>query len=450
MDVSALKPAFVSGSRVVIVGGGFGGLECAKALAAAPCSVTVIDRQNHHCFQPLLYQVATAALSPADVAWPIRSILSTQRNARVIMGEVTEIDRSRREVLMDGGTNYPFDYLVLATGVTHSYFGHDAWAVSAPGLKRIEDAVDIRRRILLAFERAEIEPDARERSRHLTFAIVGGGPTGVELAGAIVDLARFALSRDFRAIDPRAARIILLEAGPRLLPAFPDALSRYAERTLSRMGVEVRTSTAVTNLEKGRVVTAREIIPTGCVVWAAGVKASSAAQWLDADADRAGRLKVLPDLSVSGEPNIFAIGDTAAISGASGPVPGIAPAAKQMGRYVGRLIRARLCGQSHSDRFAYRHAGDLAAIGRKAAIVSIGRLRLTGFPAWMFWGLAHIYYLIGARNRLVVALDWLWDYVTFQRGARLINECGMRHAASPPAPKKQARDARSYLQPIED
>jgi NADH dehydrogenase len=441
MDVCAVKSDLARGNRIVIVGGGFGGLECAKALARAPCSVTLIDRQNHHCFQPLLYQVATAALSPADVAWPIRSILSRQSNARVVMGEVVGVDRGRREVLMGRGASYPFDYLVLATGVTHSYFGHDTWADAAPGLKRIEDAVDIRRRILLAFERAEIEQDAGERSRLLTFTIVGGGPTGVELAGAIADMARFALSRDFRAIDPRAARILLLEAGPRVLPAFPESLSSYAERTLTRMGVEVRTSTAVTSLEAGRVATTREIIPTGCILWAAGVKASPAARWLKVEADRAGRLKVRPDLSVAQEPNIFAIGDTAAVSSGDGkPVPGIAPAAKQMGRYVGLLIAARLQNRAFAPAFAYRHAGDLAAIGRKAAIVSIGRFRLTGFAGWAFWGLAHIYYLIGTRNRLVVALDWLWDYLTFQRGARLINECGIRGQADSTTPtKKQAR-----------
>jgi NADH dehydrogenase len=367
------------------------------------------------------------------------------------MGEVTGIDRGRREVLIDGGVRQPFDYLVLATGVTHSYFGHDAWAAAAPGLKRIEDAVGIRRRILLAFERAEIEPDPRERSRLLTFAIVGGGPTGVELAGAIVDMARFALSRDFRAIDPRAARILLLEAGPRLLPVFPEPLSRYAEQTLTRMGVEVRTSTAVTNLKAGRVTTQREIIPTGCVVWAAGVRASSAAQWLGAEADRAGRLKVLPDLSVPDEPNTFAIGDTATVLSANGkPVPGIAPAAKQMGRYVGGLIAARLYGQRGAGRFVYGHAGDLAAIGRKAAIVSVGRFRLTGFIGWAFWGLAHIYYLIGARNRLVVALDWLWDYISFQRGARLINECGTIRSVGSSAVSKEQADAKPDVQTVDN
>src|SRR4051812_43707143 len=308
--------------RVIIVGGGFAGLEAAKALSRVPVDITLLDQQNHHCFQPLLYQVATAALSPADVAWPIRSILSKQHNARVVMGEVVGVDRMRREVLVDEGMAYPFDYLVLAAGVTHSYFGHDAWAEVAPGLKRIEDAVGIRRRILLAFERAEIEPDARERARQLTFTIVGGGPTGVELAGAIVDMARFALSRDFRYIDPRGARILLLEAGPRLLPAFPEPLSRYAEQTLQRMGVEVRTSTAVTNLDEGSVSTAGGAIPTGCVLWAAGVKASSAAQWMGAQADRAGRVKVGADLSIAGEPNIFAIGDTAAVLNNEGkPVP---------------------------------------------------------------------------------------------------------------------------------
>jgi NADH dehydrogenase len=433
MDASALTSGRLR-PRVVIVGGGFGGLACARALASADCELTLIDRQNHHCFQPLLYQVATAALSPADVAWPIRSILSRQSNARVVMGEVTGVDRTRREVRTAEGLIYPFDFLVIATGATYSYFGHNEWADAAPGLKRIEDAVRIRKRILLAFERAEVERDVRERSRLLTFVIVGGGPTGVELAGAIADMARYALSRDFREIDPRDARIVLLEAGPRLLSAFPDPLSQYAERALTRMGVEVRTSTPVTAIDGVEVRVLGETIRSECMLWAAGVTASPAASWLGVPPDRAGRIPVRPDLSIPDESDIFVIGDTASSPNADGSmVPGVAPAAKQMGRYVGRLIAEKFTGRSEHRPFQYRHAGDLAAIGRKAAIVSIGRVRLTGFPGWLFWAVAHIFYLIGARNRLVVALNWLWDYVSFQRGARLINECASDDsgAASP-------------------
>jgi NADH dehydrogenase len=419
-------------TRVVIVGGGFGGLEAAKALAQAPAEITLIDRQNHHCFQPLLYQVATAALSPADVAWPIRSILSSQENVRVVMEEVTAVDRATRVVKTAAGRGYPFDYLVLATGATHSYFGHDEWAATAPGLKRIEDAVDIRRRILLAFERAEIEDDAGERSRQLTFAIIGGGPTGVEMAGAIADTARFALSRDFRRIDPPAAHIILLEAGPRLLGAFPVALASYAEKSLRRMGVDVRTSTAVTSCDAAGLETAGGRIDAATVIWAAGVKASAAARWVEAPHDRAERIKVQPDLSLVDDPDIFAVGDTAYVTDVKGaPVPGVAPAAKQMGRYVGRLISARVRRTELPGPFVYRHRGDLATIGRKSAVVALGRIKLTGFIAWLFWSVAHVYFLIGARNRLIVGVDWIWDYATFQRGARLINAYASPRGASP-------------------
>jgi NADH dehydrogenase len=413
----------VAPPRVVIVGGGFGGLAATKALRRAAVHITLVDRQNHHCFQPLLYQVATAALSPADIAWPIRSILSAQENVRVVMGEVIIVDREARLVRTADGQCYPFDYLVIATGATHSYFGHDEWAPLAPGLKRIEDAVEIRRRILLAFERAEVESSHTERARLLTFAIVGGGPTGVELAGAIADTSRGALSGDFRSINPDSARIILLEAGPRLLAAFPEPLADYAQDSLRRMGVEVRTSTAVTDCDDLGVSTGAGRLEASSVIWAAGVKGSPAGRWLETKMDRAGRTVVGPDLSVQGHPNIFVIGDTAHVIDASGAtVPGIAPAAKQMGEYVGRLIAARVQQPRPSMPFKYWHYGDLATIGRKSAIVSIGKVRLTGFVAWVFWSLAHIYYLIGARQRLIVALDWLWDYLTYQRGARLINE----------------------------
>ena len=408
--------------RVLIVGAGFGGLEATKALARAPVRVTLIDRVNHHCFQPLLYQVATGTLSPADIAWPVRSIFSRQRNAEILMAEVAGVDVDGRAVLLMGGRRIAYDYLILATGATHSYFGHEAWSPDAPGLKRIEHATDIRRRLLLAFERAELEDDEAERRRLMTFVVVGGGPTGVEMAGAIADMARLTLARDFRRIDPRNARIVLVEAGSRLLTAFPEALSGYAGRALQSMAVEVRTSAPVVDLDAHGVSTAEgDRIEAATIVWAAGVIASPAATWISAAADRAGRIRVEPDLSVSGHPEIFAIGDTALALGPTGtPAPGLAPAAKQMGRYVGRLIAGRVQSRSEPAPFRYRHLGDLATIGRKRAVVAFGRLRLTGFVAWVFWSAAHIYFLIGVRNRVVVALNWIWEYVTLQRGARLI------------------------------
>jgi len=408
--------------RVAIVGAGFGGLEAVKALARAPVRVTLIDRVNHHCFQPLLYQVATGTLSPADIAWPVRSILSRQHNTEVLMAEVTGVDIDARAVLLTEGKRVAYDYLILATGATHSYFGHEAWSPAAPGLKRIEDATGIRRRLLLAFERAELEDDETERRRLMTFIVVGGGPTGVEMAGAIADMARLTLARDFRRIDPRHSRIVLVEAGSRLLTAFPETLSAYARGALQSMGVEVLTSAPVVELDSGGVSTAEgNRIEAATVIWAAGVTASPAAAWISAAVDRAGRIRVERDLSVPGHPEIFAIGDTALALGPSGtPAPGLAPAAKQMGRYVGRLIAARVRSRAEPAGFRYRHYGDLATIGRKRAVVSFGRLRLTGFVAWVFWSAAHIYFLIGVRNRVVVALNWIWEYLTLRRGARLI------------------------------
>ena len=405
-------------ARVVIVGAGFGGLEAAQALAKAPVEVTVVDRQNHHCFQPLLYQVATAVISPADIAWPIRGILRRQRNARVVLGTVTGIDSKARIVHADD-IDLPYDYLVLSTGVTHSYFDHPDWEASAPGLKTLTDAIEVRRRILLAFEHAEIAASEQDRRRLLTFVIVGGGPTGVEMAGAIAEIARQTLRFDFRRIDPRSSRIVLIEAGPRILPTFPEELSAYAKRTLERMGVEIMTSTLVTGCHRDGVSLEDKRIDSESIVWAAGVVASPAAKWIAAEHDRAGRIKVGPDLAVPGHAEIFAVGDTAA---PPTPVPGIAPAAKQMGRYVGELIRARVEGDAAPEPFVYRHAGDLATIGRKAAVVKLARIELTGFIGWLFWSVAHIYFLIGIRNRFVVALTWLWGYLTYQRGARLITE----------------------------
>jgi NADH dehydrogenase len=406
--------------RVVIVGGGFGGLEAAKALAKAPVDLTLIDRQNHHTFQPLLYQVATAALSPADVAWPIRAILRRQANARVVMAQVDAVDLEARQVTASGRA-FPYEFLVVATGATHAYFGHDEWAAFAPGLKHIEDATDIRRRILIAFERAELAEDPTVRRALTTFVIVGGGPTGVEMAGAIAEVALNALPKDFRNVDPRDARILLVEAGPRILPAFPEQLSDYAARTLRRMGVDVFTASRVVGIDAGGVDLEDRRIDAGCVIWAAGVAASPAADWLGAARDRAGRVEVTPDLTLPGRPEVYVIGDTAAVSRPDGrPVPGIAPAAKQMGRYVAAAIAARMAGRGPQPPFRYSHEGDLATVGRKAAIVRLDHLTMTGFAGWAFWGLAHVYFLIGVRNRIAVGFSWLWDYVTFTRRARLI------------------------------
>jgi NADH dehydrogenase len=406
--------------KVVIVGAGFGGLTAAQALARAPVDVTLIDRHNFHYFQPLLYQVATAALSPADIAWPIRSIVRRQKNMTVLMADVTGVDTEAR-LVHAGPRSVPYDTLVLATGATHSYFGHPEWASVAPGLKQIEDATRIRRKVLLAFEQAELIHDPDAQRRLLTFVVVGGGPTGVEMAGAIAEVAHYTLPAEFRHIDPHAARVILIEAGPRLLPAFPEDLSAYARRALEQMGVEVMTSARVTNCHEDGVDLEEGRIEAGTLIWAAGVVASPAADWLGAEQDRAGRVKVGPDLGVPGRPEVFVIGDTAVVVDADGKaVPGIAPAAKQMGRYVAEVIAARAGSRATPEPFRYRHQGDLATIGRRAAVVKIGRFHLKGFIGWLFWGVAHVYFLIGLRNRAVVAFNWLWNYLTYQRGARLI------------------------------
>jgi NADH dehydrogenase len=406
--------------HVVIAGAGFGGLQAAKALAKVDVDITLVDARNHHCFQPLLYQVATAALSPADVAWPIRAILRAQKNVRVIMARVLAVDTRARRV-HTSQIDLTYDTLILATGSTHSYFGHDEWAPFAPGLKHITDATEIRRRFLLAFERAEVAEDDAARKRLLTFVIVGGGATGVEMAGAIAEVAQRTLQHDFRRIDPRTSRIVLIEAGRRLLPTFPVALADYATRSLENMGVEVLLGSAVTGCDADGVSLGGNRIEAATVIWAAGVVASPAAEWIGAAPDRAGRIKVNPDLTVPGRPEIFAIGDTASVVQADGrPVPGIAPAAKQMGTYVASVIAARVKGQPARPPFAYHHLGDLATIGRKSAVVKLGVFQLTGFLGWLFWSAVHIYFLIGLRNRFVVALNWLWSYMTFKRGARLI------------------------------
>jgi len=405
--------------RIVIVGGGFGGLEAARALAHAPAEVLVIDARNHHTFQPLLYQVATAALSPAEIAWPIRHLLKTQANARVLLAHATGVGVAARQVLTSEGP-IAYDQLVIAAGATHSYFGQDAWEAFAPGPKTLEDALAIRRRILSAFEHAELTgPDAAPALT--SFVIVGGGPTGVEMAGAIAEIARDALKNEFRHIDPAAARIVLVEAGPRILPTFPEPLAANAARKLARYGVEVMTGAKVTAIDAAGVTLEHGRIEAACVVWGAGVKAAELIASLPVARDRAGRALVGPDLALPGHPEIFVIGDAAAVASGDGrPVPGIAPAAKQMGAYVSRTIAARLAHRPAPPPFRYRHAGDLATIGRGAAVVKVGPLQLTGLAGWLFWGFIHIYFLIGLRARFFVAFDWLWSYVTYHRGARLI------------------------------
>ena len=409
-----------SGPRVVIVGAGFGGLEAARALAHAAAEVVVIDTKNHHTFQPLLYQVATAALSPAAIAWPIRNLLKTQANAQVLMSRVTGVDPAAHEVLTDAGP-VAYDQLVIAAGAAHSYFGHDGWAVFAPGLKSLEDALDIRRRILSAFERAELAGKGRAGPELTTFVVVGGGPTGVELAGSIAEIARDALKSEFRHIDPAMARIVLVEAGPRILPTFPENLAAEAARRLARYGVDVRTNAMVVDIDAAGVTLEDGRIDAATVLWGAGVRAAALVADLPGEHDRAGRVEVAPDLSLPGHPDIFVVGDGAAVASPDGqPVPGIAPAAKQMGGYVGHVIAARLSGRPPPPAFRYRHAGDLATIGRGAAVVKLGRIELTGLLGWLFWGFIHVYFLVGLRARFFVALDWLWSYVTYHRGARLI------------------------------
>jgi NADH dehydrogenase len=406
--------------RIVIVGGGFGGLSAAKALAKADADITLIDRRNHHLFQPLLYQVATAALAPNQIATPIRAIARRQKNTSVILAEAVGVDRKGKRVILRDRA-IPFDHLVLATGARHAYFGHDYWEAHAPGLKTLEDAISIRERILLAFERAELLAPGPERDRALTFVIIGGGPTGVELAGATAELSKRALACDFRQTRCVDARVVLVEAGERVLPNFSQAISDYAHKALAKRGVEVRLGSPVTECGDGFVRMGDEIISADTVTWAAGVRSSPAAQWLGARADRAGRTEVNPDLSLEGAPEIFVIGDAAlAVNDEGRPVPGLAPAAKQQGAYVGRLIAARIADRPAPPPFRYRDFGALATIGKNDAVAEIGKLKLTGAFAWLFWSAAHIYFLIGFRNRVLVTLDWLWSYVTLERGARLI------------------------------
>jgi NADH:ubiquinone reductase (H+-translocating) len=408
--------------HVVIVGAGFGGLEATFGLAGTPVSITLVDRRNHHLFQPLLYQVATASLATSEIAWPIRYLLRGRPEVTTLFATVSGVDAEAKRVLLDDGDALPYDTLILATGARHAYFGHDEWEPFAPGLKTLEDATTLRRRILVAFERAERETDPERRAALLTFVIVGAGPTGVELAGTIAELAQDTLPPDFRNIDTQKARVVLIEAGPRALAGFPDDLSAYAQRSLESIGVEVVLGKAVTECSSDGVVYGGETLQAKTLIWAAGVRASPAAEWLGAPADRAGRLQVLPDLTVSGHPDIFAIGDTVAIAGPDGtPVPGIAPAAKQQGRYVAEAIKARLRGGKPAP-FRYKHAGSLAQIGKRKAVIDFGRIKLRGTIAWWIWGIAHIYFLIGLRNRLQVAISWLWIHARDQRAARLITQ----------------------------
>ncbi len=406
--------------HVVVVGGGFGGIAAVRRLRWTSCRITLIDRRNHYLFQPLLYQVATAALSPADIALPIRSILRDQRNVTVRLGEVVGVDYAAREILLTTD-RISFDYLVLATGAQHSYFGRDEWAACAPGLKSIEDATAMRSRMLLAFEQAESEGDRAGREAWLTFVVVGGGPTGVELAGAVAELARTGLESEYRAIDPATARVILVQSAPRILPAFSSALSARAERSLRDLGVEVRTGAKVTDIDEDGVAIDGIRIAARTTFWAAGVAASPAAKWLGRAADKSGRVVVDSNLAVQDCVGVFAIGDTAASNGWAGAsVPGLAPAAKQQGRYVASVIRAAIKGHSAPEAFQYCHYGNLATIGRLASVVEVRRLRLWGAPAWWLWGLAHVLLLAGGRNRATVVLNWLWAYLTYRRGSRLI------------------------------
>ena len=426
----------MSAHHVVVVGAGFGGLETVHRLAGAPVSITIVDRRNHHLFQPLLYQAATASLAPSEIAWPIRQLLRRRRDVTTLLASVESIDRQARKLSLDDGSTLRYDTLVLATGARHAYFGHDAWEPFAPGLKTLEDATTIRGRILLAFEEAEGQADTQKRGALMTFVIVGAGPTGVELAGTIAELAKSTLPADFRHIDTREARIVLIEAGPRVLPAFAEDLSSYAKHSLEQLGVEVVLGQAVSECSAEGVVFGGQPLAAATIIWAAGVQSSPAALWLDAPADKVGRVKVEPDLTVPGQHEIFAIGDAAIVLRSDGrPVPGIAPAAKQEGVYVAKVIGARLRGAPPPPPFHYKHAGDLATIGKRRAVIDFGWIKLKGALAWWLWGFAHIYFLIGVRNRLSVALNWLWIYVRDQRGARLITWWGGEVEGTKPFPR---------------
>jgi NADH dehydrogenase len=448
--------------RVVIVGAGFGGLNAAQALAGAPVSITVIDRKNHHTFQPLLYQVATAGLSPGEIAAPIRSILRRHKNIEVLMAEVTGFDLERRVVHTED-QEIPYDSLIVAAGASHAYFGHDEWQTLAPGLKTIEDALEIRRRVLLAFELAERRASAGESSAPLNFVVVGGGPTGVELAGTLAEICRHALAQDFRAIDPRRARIHLIEGGPHVLPAYPEDLSRSALEQLQRLGVEVLTSTMVTKIEPGGIYMGETRMHADVILWAAGVAASPLGKKLGVPVDRAGRVLVNPDLSLPNHPEVFVLGDLAALKDVSGKMlPGVAPVAIQQGRFVAKRIARELAsgvppfsllreggGVDSRSAFHYRDKGSLATIGRSAAIAQFGKIHISGFVAWLAWLFVHIFFLIGFRNRLLVLIQWGWSYATYQRGARLITgSTSLPGWSSVAAGKPDARNAEREMSAV--
>jgi NADH:ubiquinone reductase (H+-translocating) len=414
------KPRAAGLPHVVILGGGFAGLYAARGLKRAPVRVTLVDRRNHHLFQPMLYQVATAALNPSDIAAPIRSVLRHQANTEVVLGEVASVNTTTRLVALTDGSEIHYDYLIVATGARHSYFGHHEWEPLAPGLKSLEDAVEIRQRVLLAFERAERESDPVRRHAYLTFVIVGGGPTGVETAGAVAELRRYALRRDFRHIDPGEATVMLLEGGTRLLPSYPANLSEKAKLDLRRLGVEVRTETLVTDIRPGSVVAAGWTIPTQTVIWAAGNVASPVVKSLNTPVDNIGRAIVEPDCTIPGHPEVFVLGDAALFNHHdAGPLPGISPVAIQMGEYVARIIQGDLAGEPRRA-FHYWDKGQLAVIGRGRAVADIWKLHFGGFLAWMIWTFVHIFFLIGFRNRILVMIQWAWSYLTYGRGARLI------------------------------
>jgi NADH dehydrogenase len=421
--MTAFQPPSSVRHRVVIVGAGFGGLEAAHHLRNADVDITIIDQRNHHLFQPLLYQVATSTLATSEIAWPIRYLLRDYKNIKTLLGTVKGVDTFARTVSTTDGETIPYDTLVLATGARHAYFGHDQWEPFAPGLKTLEDATLIRRRILTAFEKAEREPDPAKRAEYLTFVIIGGGPTGVEIAGTMADLARDTLKGDFRVIDPATARVVLIEGGPRVLSAFSPDLSDYAKKALEKLGVTVHLGHPVTECHIDGVEFDGHSLRAKTIIWAAGVQASPAAKWLGVTADRAGRVVVNNDLTAPNYPEIFVIGDTACVAnGEKGMVPGIAPAAKQQGTHIARTIRMRLAGDQAARPFQYHHSGDLATIGKRAAVTDFGFIKLKGYIAWWLWGLAHIYFLIGVRNRLAVALSWLWISVSGVRSARLITQ----------------------------
>lgn len=408
--------------RIVVVGAGFAGMQLVQSLKGADCDITLIDRRNHHLFQPLLYQVATTLLATSEIAWPVRAIMDRRRDVTTLLGSVRGVDRETREVVLKTGVRVPYDTLVLATGARHAYFGNDHWEKDAPGLKTLEDATTIRRRLLLAFERAEVTEDPAEREAQLTFCIIGAGPTGVELAGIISELAQRVLPDEFRRIDTRKAKILLIEAGPRILPMFHESLSDYATKALEKRGVTVLTGKPVTDCSGKGIVLAGEDIPARTVVWAAGVQASPARDWLGVEADRAGRVMVTDHLHLPDDPSIFVLGDTAHVESGGKPVPGVAPAAKQQGQHAAKVIRARLKGESDPQPFKYKHLGDLATIGRNAAVIDLHGFRLKGWLAWWIWGIAHIYFLIGVRARLIVSLSWLWSFLTGTNSARLITQ----------------------------